>query len=179
MSGSKWAATPNARRTYIPLLYLFTGVSKNFSTPEKSTISSNLALISDRVIPKIAPFKKIFSLPVNSGWNPVPTSNKEAIRPISLMVPELGAVILLIILSRVLFPAPFRPIIPKTSPAFTVKEISSNAIMSDSSSVFLFDKTLESKSFLKVLAETEPNLYLFETPRTSIAVCPKLLIPCP
>ena len=28
--------------TYIPLEYRFTGVSRNFSTPEKSTISSNL-----------------------------------------------------------------------------------------------------------------------------------------
>jgi glycosyltransferase involved in cell wall biosynthesis len=42
-------------------------VSKNFSIPENSTISSNFLIISKRFIPKIAPLRKIFSRPVNSG----------------------------------------------------------------------------------------------------------------
>ena len=42
-------------------------VSKNFSTSAKSTIASKCVLISALLMPKIAPFKNIFSLPVNSG----------------------------------------------------------------------------------------------------------------
>ena len=41
-SGSRWAATENASRTYMPLEYRFTGVSMNCSTPENSRISSSL-----------------------------------------------------------------------------------------------------------------------------------------
>ena len=41
ISGCKWAATANARRTVIPDEYLFTGVSMNFSTSANATISSN------------------------------------------------------------------------------------------------------------------------------------------
>ncbi len=46
ISGSRWAATAKARRTYIPLEYRFTGVSRNCSTSENATISSNFLSIS-------------------------------------------------------------------------------------------------------------------------------------
>ena len=64
---TKKAATAKAKRTFIPLEYRFTGVSIYRSQPENSMISSNFVAISFFVIPKIAPFKKIFSLPVISG----------------------------------------------------------------------------------------------------------------
>jgi hypothetical protein len=57
MSGSKCAATENASRTNIPLEYRFTGVSMNFSMPEKSTIVSSLRVISLRFMPRIAPLR--------------------------------------------------------------------------------------------------------------------------
>jgi hypothetical protein len=53
--------------TYIPELYRFTGVSIYRAQPENSTISSNFRAISAFRIPKIAPFRKMFSRPVNSG----------------------------------------------------------------------------------------------------------------
>ena len=53
ISGSRWAATANASRTYMPLLYRLTGVSRNFSTSEKATISSNFFVISARLIPRM------------------------------------------------------------------------------------------------------------------------------
>jgi hypothetical protein len=40
---SMWAATANASRMYIPLLYRLTGVSRNRSTSLNATISSNFA----------------------------------------------------------------------------------------------------------------------------------------
>ncbi|MNQ67692.1 hypothetical protein D3C85_822260 [compost metagenome] len=127
ISGSRKAATAKANRTVIPLLYLFTGVSMYRSQPENSIISSSLEAISFLVIPKIAPFKKIFSRPVISPLNPVPTSSKEAIRPLDLMLPVVGAVTFDNIFNKVDFPAPFLPMIPKTSPRSTSKLISCKA----------------------------------------------------
>ncbi|MCH7772538.1 MAG: hypothetical protein IIA49_16230, partial [Bacteroidetes bacterium] len=49
--------------------------------------ATNLLLISFLDIPKIAPFKYIFSLPVNSGWKPVPTSNKLPTLPRKVALP--------------------------------------------------------------------------------------------
>jgi hypothetical protein len=69
----------------------------------------------------------MFSRPVNSGWNPVPTSSNEAIRPFTLICPELCVVTRERIFNKVDFPAPFRPMIPKTSPRFTSNETSFSA----------------------------------------------------
>ena len=80
-SGSRCAATANASRTYIPLEYRLTGVSMNFPIPLNSTMSSNFALISRRFMPRIAPFRYVFSRPVSSGWKPVPTSRMLPTRP--------------------------------------------------------------------------------------------------
>src|ERR1039458_8641968 len=104
-----------------------TDVSRNCSTPEKSTISSNFRLISALVMPRIAPLRKTFSRPVSSGWNPVPTSNRDAMRPLTFTSPLAGAVTRERIFSNVLLPAPFRPIIPKISPCLTEKETSRKA----------------------------------------------------
>jgi len=41
----------------MPLLYRFTGVSRNLSTDAKETISSNFRLTSVLVIPRIAPLR--------------------------------------------------------------------------------------------------------------------------
>ena len=90
-------------------------------------ISSSLDLISFFVIPKMAPFKKIFSLPVNSGCIPVPTSNKLAIRPLTFIEPLVGPVTLDNTFNKVDFPAPFLPMIPKISPFLTSKLISCKA----------------------------------------------------
>ena len=82
ISGSRCAATAKASRTYMPLLYRLTGVSRNRSTPEKSTIASNWRSISRRrLMPRIAPLRKMFSRPVSSGWKPVPTSSRLPTRP--------------------------------------------------------------------------------------------------
>ena len=40
ISGRRWMATAKPRRTYMPLLYRFTGVSRNLPISENSTISS-------------------------------------------------------------------------------------------------------------------------------------------
>ena len=69
----------------------------------------------------------MFSRAVNSGFMPVPTSNKEAILPFAFMLPRDGDVICDIILSRVDLPAPFLPMTPRTSPCCTSKLISFKA----------------------------------------------------
>ena len=136
ISGSRCAATANASRTFIPEEYLLIGVSKNFSTPEKSTISSNFRSISFLCIPKIVPFRYTFSLPLNSGWKPVPTSRRLATRPRTLTSPDVGSVMRLIIFSNVLLPAPLRPITPSTSPSLMSNEISRSAQWTASSAIF-------------------------------------------
>ncbi len=58
----------------LPDEYRFTGVSMNRLSSENSTISSKRFSISDHWKPRMVPFRKIFSRPVNSGWNPAPSS---------------------------------------------------------------------------------------------------------
>ena len=83
--------------------------------------------ISRRVIPRIAPFMKMFSRPVSSAWKPVPTSSRLATRPRSRIRPSVGGVIRESSFSSVLLPAPLRPTTPITSPSATVKEIPRSA----------------------------------------------------
>src|ERR1039458_435556 len=78
-------------------------------------------------IPQNRALRKTFSRPVSSGWNPVPTSNRDAMRPLTFTSPLAGAVTRERIFSNVLLPAPFRPIIPKISPCLTEKETSRKA----------------------------------------------------
>ncbi len=93
-----------------------TGVSRNCSTSAKATISSNFRLISARRIPRIAPLRKMFSRPVNSGWKPVPTSSRLPTRPRMTTRPSVGGVIWERIFNSVLLPAPLRPMTPIASP---------------------------------------------------------------
>ena len=51
-----------------------------------------LAAISRRRMPRIAPLRKTFSRPVSSGWKPEPTSISAAIRPSIVITPRVGAV---------------------------------------------------------------------------------------
>src|ERR1051325_5028280 len=69
----------------------------------------------------------MFSRPVNSGWKPVPTSNKLPTRPYSLMFPVVGSTMRERTFNRVDLPAPLRPMMPTTSPGFTSKLTSFNA----------------------------------------------------
>src|SRR4051812_4839745 len=69
----------------------------------------------------------MFSRPVSSGWNPVPTSSRLAMRPRSLTKPSVGSVMREITLSKVLLPAPFLPINPTVSPSATSKLTSRSA----------------------------------------------------
>ena len=64
-------------------------------------------------MPRIAPLRKTFSRPVSSGWKPVPTSSSEPTRPRIVGPPAVGSVIRERIFSRVLLPAPFRPMMPE------------------------------------------------------------------
>src|ERR687898_329405 len=82
----------------------------NFSTPEKSTISSKRRRTSARVMPRMAPFRNTFSRPVSSGWKPVPTS------------------------SSVVLPAPLWPMMLTTSPRLISKSTSRSAQNSSTTS---------------------------------------------
>ncbi len=131
-SGSRCAATANASRTYIPLEYRLTGVSMNFPIPLNSTMSSNFALISRRFMPRIAPFRYVFSRPVSSGWKPVPTSRMLPTRPRIIALPSVGGVIRVSSLRSVDLPAPFLPMKPTTSPSSISKDTSLSAQSSSS-----------------------------------------------
>ena len=65
-SGLMWAAIAKPRRAFMPLEYRFTGVSMNSASSENAMMSSNLAVISLRVIPMMQPWRKMFSAPVRS-----------------------------------------------------------------------------------------------------------------
>ncbi len=97
------------------------------SISAKATISSNLRLISARLMPRMAPLRKMFSRPVRSSWKPVPTSSSEPIRPVTSTKPVVGSVICESTFSRVDLPAPLRPMMPTTSPAATSNDTSSSA----------------------------------------------------
>src|SRR5579862_3619439 len=109
----------------MPLEYRLTGVSRNRSTPENSTISSKRATISTRRMPRIVPLRKMFSRPVSSGWKPVPTSSSEPTRPRMTISPAVGSVMRESTFRSVLLPAPFAPMRPRTSPRRTRKLTSS------------------------------------------------------
>ena len=57
----------------------------------------------------------------------MPTSKREPARPFNSILPSVGSVILDKIFNNVVFPAPFLPIIPITSPRLTLKETSFKA----------------------------------------------------
>src|SRR3954471_6232657 len=106
----------------------------NSSTPEKSTMASNLRAISARGMPMIAPCRKTFSRPVRSGWKPAATSISAPTRPRTSSRPRVGRRILVSSLSTVDLPAPFGPMMPSASPGLTVNDMSRTAQNSCSAS---------------------------------------------
>ena len=94
---------------------------EELSTPENSTIWSSLRVDLARFIPRIDPFRKMFSRPVSSGLKPVPTSRRLPTRPRIIARPLVGVVIRVSTLSSVDLPAPFRPITPTASPSANVE----------------------------------------------------------
>ena len=63
----------------------------------------------------------MFSRPVSSGWKPVPTSSRLPTRPRMTACPAVGVVIRVRSFRSVDFPAPLRPMTPRTSPCSTEK----------------------------------------------------------
>ena len=96
---------------------------------------------------------------VSSIWNPVPTTNKEAILPLISISPSVGTVILENTFNNVDLPAPLCPIIPILSPLLTLKLISLSAQNSSLSFFFLkpllkeFNNTDTNVSCLKIRSE--------------------------
>jgi hypothetical protein len=96
----------------------------NCSSPAKATISSRRARTSRLVIPRMAPLRYVFSIPVSSPWNPVPTSSSEPTRPRVRDTPSVGVVMPLITFSSVLLPAPLDPMMPSAVPSSTLNDTS-------------------------------------------------------
>ena len=84
--------------------------------PAKSAISSMRSRICARERPWSAPFRNTFSRPVNSGWNPAPSSSSDATRPPTATCPRVGLMIPATSLSSVVLPEPLRPTSPTASP---------------------------------------------------------------
>ncbi len=67
---------------------------------------------------------KTFSIPVNSGLKPAPSSSNAAIRPSCQTVPCVGSSVPVMICSSVDLPDPFGPMMPVVVPASTSKLMS-------------------------------------------------------
>jgi energy-coupling factor transporter ATP-binding protein EcfA2 len=78
-------------------------------------------------MPRMAPFKYVFSRPLRSSWKPVPTSSSDPIRPVTSTKPVVGSVICDSTFKSVDLPAPLRPMMPTTSPAATSNDTSLSA----------------------------------------------------
>src|SRR5687767_5674293 len=89
--------------------------------PENSTISSNRWRMSALGIPMMAPCRYRFSRPVRSWWNPAAISSSAPTRPRTSARPSVGGMIFVNVLRMVDLPAPFRPMMPSTSPGRTWK----------------------------------------------------------
>jgi hypothetical protein len=88
ISGSR-NATANQSHRHSRAIALYRRVY--ITAQPKSIISSSFDSISFGHS-KYSSVQKMFSLPVISPLNPVPTSNNEAIRPLDFMLPVVGAV---------------------------------------------------------------------------------------
>src|SRR2546429_993706 len=75
----------------------------------------------------------MFWRPVRSPTNPAPTSINGATLPRIATLPRVGCVTCASIFSRVLLPAPLRPMMPTTSPGSTEKLTSSRALKGEAS----------------------------------------------
>src|SRR5208282_1176088 len=111
----------------IPEEYLLTGILIKLLISENSIIFGTLRAISRYVMPRIEPLRKMFSRPVKSGRKPAPNSITADRRPLSVIVPSLGAVIRDKSFTRVVFPEPLGPTMPSASPRWTAKLTSLSA----------------------------------------------------
>jgi hypothetical protein len=75
--------------------------------------------------PSSRALRKMLRRPLRSGSNPTPRPRKEATSPATVTVPEVGRVTPERIRSRVLLPAPLRPMMPSDSPTGIEKLTSS------------------------------------------------------
>ena len=96
--------------------------------------------------------------------NPVPTSSKLATRPRRCTRPSVGSVMRLRIFSSVLLPAPFRPMMPTTSPRLTSKETSFSAQKSSAD----FPEAGDRRSEVVQSSESETGLTADHRPLTSL-----------
>ncbi len=94
---------------------------------ENSIISLIFCFNISSPIPYDLALRIIFSLPVNSGLNPAPNSMIALTFPSTSNSPRSGTSIPANSLKKVVFPAPFCPIIPTTSLLFISRLISSRA----------------------------------------------------
>ena len=70
------------------------------------------------VMPRIAAFKRAFSVPLNSGLKPAPSSRIADMRPLISMAPVVGVSVPATNCRKVDFPDPFFPMMPRVSPWF-------------------------------------------------------------
>ena len=82
---------------------------------------SNLRRMSSRPMPRTAPYRKMFSRPLRSGWSPLVTLSSAPIRPLTAHLPADWYVTWLRILSSVVLPEPLMPMSAMLSPGATSK----------------------------------------------------------
>ncbi len=156
--------TAKARRDFIPEEYVLTGLSMNAPRSAYFMILSTLAAILSRVIPYSSLRMIMFSLPVRSGWNPMLSSRMLATLPLTSTSPSSGTRMPETSFRKVLFPAPFLPMMPTTSP-LRISRLTSW-------------KTLNSIFFLRNLFDSGPSIMNdFDIPRTRMTASSSIAAP--
>src|SRR4051794_22811100 len=116
----------------------------------------------------------MLSRPESCGWNPVPTSSSEPMRPRYVSWPVVGSVIRERIFRSVLLPAPLWPIRPTASPCRTPSEMSRSAQNSRTPDperpTACFHQSPAASMMLRWGAAV-PTRYTFDRPSISIAGC--------
>src|SRR6266581_2043359 len=110
----------------------------------------------------------MFSCPVRSGWNPVPSSSSAEVRPFNFTSPRVGALTPESTLSSVLFPAPLRPMMPTVLPRAMSNDTSCSAQNSSKYRSDLPSRSPRKSSSRK--GRLRYSLYILERSRTEIAV---------
>ena len=101
------------------------------SISAKLMISSTCLAALVPTNPICARYAKTFSRPVKSGWKPVPICRSAWVSPTTTTLPLVGSITPVINFKRVLFPAPFLPIMATFSPFFISRLISKRALCSE------------------------------------------------
>ena len=90
ISGFIFAFIENPSLAFIPLEYVLTGWSIYSPSSANSIIGLSNSLISSSFIPRIWPFKNMFSLLVNSWSNPDVNSSNALTLPLTSIFPSVG-----------------------------------------------------------------------------------------